>query len=307
MAKILITGGNGFIGTNLLHELERRDHDVWISDVRHSEREKFHRCDVREYRQVENIFEGRSFEYVYHAAAEYGRWNGEDFYENLWETNVIGTKNILKVQQKKKFKLIQFSSCEVYGDYDGVIAEDVMEKVPIKQLNDYAMSKWANEMQVLNTQEMFGTESVRVRPLNAYGPYEHYSPYRGVIPIFIYNAIHDKPITVYSSHRRIFDYVEDTCRTLANIVDNFKSGEVYNLGAEKEVRINYVLDLILKELGKDNRNVTYNGFEPFTTRFKKVDSSKAKRDLKHNSKTSIEEGIPRTINWMKQLYPKDQR
>src|SRR5579875_3211 len=121
MAEILITGGSGFIGTNLLHELESRGHDVWVSDIRHSEREKFRRCDVREYRQLENLFESHSFEYVYHAAAEYGRWNGEDYYENLWNTNVIGTKNVLRIQQKKRFKLIQFSSCEVYGDYDGVI------------------------------------------------------------------------------------------------------------------------------------------------------------------------------------------
>lgn len=302
MAEILITGGSGFIGTNLLHELEARGHDVWISDIRHSERDKFRRCDVREYRQVENVFENHTFEYVYHAAAEYGRWNGEDYYENLWGTNVIGTKNILNIQRKKKFKLIQFSSCEVYGDYDGIITEDVMEKIPIKQLNDYAMSKWVNEMQVLNSQEMFGTEAVRVRPLNAYGPHEHYSPYRGAIPIFIYSAMHDKPITVYSSHKRIFDYIADTTRTLANIVDNFKSGEAYNLGADKEVSIDYVLDLILKALKKDNRHVTYKGFEPFTTRFKKVDSSKAKRDLKHDPKTQIEEGIPKTVDWFKKIY-----
>jgi dTDP-glucose 4,6-dehydratase len=302
MAKILVTGGSGFIGTNLVHELESRGHDVLVSDIRHSERENFKRCDVREFRQLENVLDGKDFEFVYHLAAEYGRRNGEDLFENLWETNVIGTKNVLTAQQKKKFRLIQFSSCEVYGDYDGVITEELMDKVPIKQLNDYAMSKWVNEMQVQNAQEKFGTESVRVRLLNAYGPHEHYSPYRGVIPIFIYNAMHDKPITVYSSHRRIFDYVEDTCRTLANIVENFKSGAVYNLGADKEVSIDHVLDLILKSLNKDNRHVTYKGFEPFTTRFKKVDSSKAKRDLNHDPKTQIEEGIPKTIVWMKKLY-----
>jgi dTDP-glucose 4,6-dehydratase len=303
LAKILLTGGSGFIGTNLTNELESRGHDVFVSDVRHSERQRFKRCDVREFRQLENLFDKENFEYVYHLAAEYGRWNGEDYYENLWETNVIGTKNVLRLQQEKKFRLVQFSSCEVYGDYDGVITEDIMEKVPIKQLNDYAMSKWVNEMQVLNAQDQFGLEAVRVRPLNAYGPYEHYSPYRGVVPIFIYSAMHDKPITVYSSHKRIFDYVEDTCRTLANITDNFKSGEVYNLGADKEVSIDYVLGLILKALNKEGRNVTYKGFEPFTTRFKKVDSSKAKRDLKHDPRTQIEEGIPKTVLWMKKLYP----
>lgn len=71
-----------------------------------------------------------SCDYVYHLAAEYGRWNGEDYYENLWTTNVIGTKNILRLQEKYRFRQIFFSSCEVYGDYDGIMTEDVMDKIP---------------------------------------------------------------------------------------------------------------------------------------------------------------------------------
>ena len=74
------------------------------------------RCDVAAYRQLEEMFTySPSFDYVYHTAAEFGRWNGEDFYEQLWRTNVIGTKNILRMQEKYRFKLVFFSSSEVYG------------------------------------------------------------------------------------------------------------------------------------------------------------------------------------------------
>jgi dTDP-glucose 4,6-dehydratase len=250
------------------------------------------------------MFEEHDFDYVYHLAAEYGRWNGEDYYENLWLTNVVGTKNILQVQKKKRFRMVLFSSAEVYGDYEGVMKEEVMDTVALKQMNDYAMTKWVNEMQVLNSGAMFGTETVRVRLVNAYGPYEHYSPYRGVVPVFIYKALKDLPYTVYMNHKRIFDYVEDTCQTLANIVDNFKAGEVYNIGGKKdwETEIKQVSDLILEYLGKDDSKVEYKQAEPFTTRVKKIDFSKAIKDLKHDPRIPLEEGIPKTIEWMRSAY-----
>ena len=304
MAKILVTGGRGFIGSNLVPELRKRGHEVWVCDLQHAEDRQSIRCDVSEYRQLERIFTGHTFDYVYHLAAEYGRWNGEDYFENLWITNTIGTKNVIRIQERLKFRLIFFSSAEVYGDYDGKMSESVMEKVPLIQMNDYAMSKWVGEMQVLNSQAMFGTETVRVRPVNAYGPYEHYSPYRGVIPMFIYKALHNEPYTVYKGHKRIFDYVEDTCRTFANIIDNFIPGEVYNVGGREEWEhdIKYISDLIIKTLGKTDKAITYKEAEPFTTRFKHMDFSKIRRDLKHNPVVPIEEGIPLTIKWMANYY-----
>ncbi len=304
MANILVTGGRGFIGSNLVPELEKRGHDVWVCDLFNSEGRNYSRCDVNKYRQMERLFDQHNFEYVYHLAAEYGRWNGEDYYENLWMTNVIGTKNMIRLQEKRKFRMIFFSSAEVYGDWEGVMNEDVMEKIPIKQMNDYAMTKWVGELQCLNSAAMFGTETVRVRPVNAYGPHEHYSPYRGVIPMFIYKALHDQPYTVYMGHKRIFDYVEDTCRTLASIVNNFKPGEVYNVGAKEEWEhdIKYVSDLILKNLGKDDAKVTYKEAEPFTTKVKHMDFSKIRRDLNHSPRIPIEQGIPLAIKWMKTYY-----
>ncbi len=117
MAKILVTGGPGFIGSNLVPELRKRGHEVWVCDLGHSEGPNYIRCDVSKYRQLERLLEEHDFDYVYHLAAEYGRWNGEDYYENLWQTNVIGTKHMLRLQEKLKFRMIFFSSAEVYGDY----------------------------------------------------------------------------------------------------------------------------------------------------------------------------------------------
>jgi dTDP-glucose 4,6-dehydratase len=219
-------------------------------------------------------------------------------------TNAVGTKNILRMQERYRFRLIFSSSSEVYGDYDGVMSEDVTDKVPIKQMNDYAITKWANEMQILNSAEMFDTESVRVRLFNTYGPGEYYSPYRSALCIFMYHALHGIPYTVYTGHHRSSTFVADTARTLANIPDNFIPGEVYNIGGLEHHDMKEVSDMILDYLGKDDSLVTYKKGEPHTTKDKKVDLTKAIRDLRHNPQVPLEEGLPRTIEWMKSVYGK---
>ena len=305
--RILVTGGAGFIGTNLIAELYHRGHDVHSVDLSHTSREAYTRIDVRSYRQLENLFQNHDFDYVYHLAAEYGRWNGEDYYENLWATNCIGTKHVLRLQERKGFRLIFFSSAEVYGDYAGVMSEDVMEKNAVAdtyQMNDYAISKWAGELMCMNSAAMFGTETVRVRPVNCYWPHEHYTPYRGFIPKFIYHTLFNMPYVVYKGHKRVIDYVEDSCRTWANICDNFIPGEVYNVGGrpEWERDIKQYSDIVLSAFGRDDSIVTYKEAEPFTTKTKHMDFSKAARDLHHDPKIPPEEGIARTVDWMKKLY-----
>lgn len=306
--RILVTGGAGFIGTNLVKELSSRGHEVMACDLYNTERDHYVRCDVRNFRQLEYVFEKLGpFDYVYHLAAEYGRWNGEAYYENLWQTNAIGTKNVIRLQEKYKFRMIFFSSAEVYGDYKGKMAEAVMEKNSIKdtyQMNDYAISKWAGELMCLNSAKMLGTETVRVRPVNCYGPHEKYTSYRGFIPKFIYHALMNKPYTVYKGHKRIIDYVEDTCRTFANIVDNFIPGEVYNVGGriEWEMDIKEYSDLILQATRKTDSLVTYKEEERHTTKVKRMDFSKATQDLNHNPKIDPGEGIKRTVIWMKDYY-----
>ncbi len=305
--KILVTGGAGFIGTNLVNELGNRGHEVTALDLLHNDRNDYVRADVKNYRQIKRVFEENKFDYVYHLAAEYGRWNGEEYFENLWETNVIGTKHMIRLQEQLGHRMIFFSSAEVYGDYNGIMSEDVMEKNPIKdtyQMNDYAITKWAGELMCMNSATMFDTETVRVRPVNCYGPHEQFHPYKGFIPLFIYHALFNKPYTVYKGHKRIIDYVEDTARTFANIVDNFIPGEVYNVGSKQEWEhdIKEYSDMVLDAVGRDDSIVTYKEAEAFTTKVKTIDFSKAIKDLKHDPKITPGEGIKRTVDWMKWKY-----
>jgi len=299
---VLVTGGLGTVGHVLVKELELRGYTTWICDLPHNHHPKYIRCDVSSFNQLSRIFEEHHFDYVYHLAAEFGRWNGEDYYDTLWRSNVIGTKNIVRLQERYGFRQIFFSSSEVYGDYDGVMKEDIMDKIEVRQLNDYAMTKWVNEMQIMNSASQFNTESVRVRLFNTYGPGEYYSPYRSVVCRFIYHALMGLPYKVYLNHHRTSTYLGDTVFTLANIIDNFKPGEAYNIGGGQYHDIKYLSDLILGYLRKDDRLVEYITHEPFTTKDKKIDISKAQRDLRHNPQVTLEEGIPKTIEWMKGVY-----
>ena len=301
--KILVTGALGTIGMPLWAELRRRGYQVFGCDLRHYHDPAYFRCDVSEYRQVERIFNEHKFDYVYHMAAEFGRKSGEEFYESLWKTNAGGMKNILRAQEKYKFRLIYPSSSEVYGTtYSGVMTEDVPERVAVRLGNDYAMSKWVNEMQIMNSMEKFSTETVRVRFSNVYGPGEYYSDYRSVICIFIYRALHNLPYTAYTNDKRAFLYIDDAVRTFANICERFKSGEIYNISNRDLCDMKQVSDTILKILGKDDRLVEYKKIDATATLVKDLDNAKAVRDLDHKKTVSLEEGLARTIEWQKKVY-----
>ena len=313
--RVLVTGGLGTIGAGLVKELRGRGHHVVSCDLHHQPDEVgfslrtdvaeplYARCDVGEFRQIERVFDRMGpLDYVYHCAAEFGRWNGEDFYETLWRTNGIGTKNLIRLQERLRFRLIHFSSSEVYGDWPNMMVEAVMDDYEVKQLNDYAMTKWVNEMQVRNSAAQYGTETVVVRLFNTYGPGEYYSPYRSVNARFLFCALHGLPWTVFRGHARTSTYLADTVRTLGNIADNFRPGETYNIGGDALHSIEDLSDTVLRLTGADPGLVRYEESEILTTRIKRVDVSKSIRDLGHTNSYSLEDGMRLTADWMRKVY-----
>ncbi|MBC8144820.1 MAG: NAD(P)-dependent oxidoreductase [bacterium] len=313
--RILVTGGLGTVGAGLVTELRSRGHHVVTIDKYHSADEigfslrtdvevpLYARCDVGEFRQLERVFDRMGpFDYVYHCAAEFGRWNGEDFYETLWKTNAIGTKNMIRLQEARGFRLIHFSSSEVYGDWPEIMLETVMDDHEIKQMNDYAMTKWVNEMQIRNSRIQYNTESVVVRLFNTYGPGEYYSPYRSVNNRFLYCALHNLPFTVFRGHARTSTYLADTVRTVANISNNFKPGETYNIGGNQMHSIEDLAEVVLKITGADRSLVQFKDSEVLTTTVKMVDVSKSVADLDHKNSYNLEDGMRLTCDWMRQVY-----
>ncbi len=304
MAKILVTGSAGTLGTPLVQELRERGHEVWGCDLSHREDPRHIRADLAEFRQLERVFE-QHYEYVYHLAAEFGRLNGEEYYETLWRSNVIGTRNILELQRRKEFKLIFASSSEIYGDqHSEILREDIPLNRTIIQQNDYATTKWVNEVQIMNFEKRYNSPCVRLRFFNAYGPGERYHRYRSVVCLFAYRALHDLPYEVYEGYHRVFMYIDDFIPTLANVCERFTPGEVYNIGGEEFRSVRELSDLILKSVGKSDRHVKYLPEDVHNVQSKRPDITKAKRDLGHNPKATLEEGVPKTLDWMRQVYVK---
>ncbi|GMU43177.1 MAG: NAD(P)-dependent oxidoreductase [Xanthomonadales bacterium] len=313
--KVLVTGGLGTIGRGLIQELRGRGFEVFSCDLRHSEDEvgfslrtdvrdpAYARCDIGEFRQIERVFrQWGPFDYVYNCAAEFGRWNGEDFYEQLWRSNAVGTKNLIRLQEQQGFRLIHFSSSEVYGDWPNIMAEQVMDQYEIRQMNDYAMTKWVNEMQIHNSRQQYGTESVIVRIFNTYGPGEYYSPYRSVNARFVYCALRGLPWVVFRGYSRTSTYLSDSVRTLANIAERFVPGETYNIGGQHLHSIEELSDIVLAATGASPSLVEYKDAEVLTTRDKRVDTSKARDHLGHKDSVSLAEGVALTVAWMKDAY-----
>lgn len=312
--KILVTGVKGVVGTKLRNSLEKKGHDVFGVDLYHADenyghglgkhpKENYFRSDIAEFRQISEVVEHVKPDFVYNCAAEFGRWNGENFYEKVWKSNAIGMKNMIRLQEKNGFKMVHCSSSEVYGDYEGVMYEDVMDEVAIPQMNDYAISKWVNEMQIKNSHEMFGTETVRVRLFNTYGPGEWFHPFRSVNCVFTYKLLTGQPITVFKGHSRTSTYIDDCVEALSSISSNFKNQESYNIASQTEHTIEELANLILKHTGADPSLVTFKDHkEILTTTHKKVDAQKARNDLGMKETVSLEEGVKKTVEWMKKYY-----
>jgi len=303
--KILVTGGLGAVGAPLTAALRAAGHEVWVLDRPHHHGlggRYYFRGDVGEYRQLEQVFAQVPFDFVYHAAAEFGRINGEHFYETLWHANAVGTKNLIRLQERHRFRMVFFSSSEIYGDWDEVMSEEVPDEHPVHQLNDYAISKWVNELQVRNSAALEGTETVTVRLFNTYGPGEPYSEYRSVICKFTYCALHDMPYTVFLDHHRTSSYVDDTVRTLATIAERFRPGAVYNIAGNTYHDIKTISDMILQGCSKSDGLVTYLEREAHNIRNKRTTAARAIAELGHHETVALAEGIARTIAWQREHY-----
>jgi dTDP-glucose 4,6-dehydratase len=286
----------------LVAELGGKGHKVAGCDLRHSEFEAatFMRADVAEYRQLERAFETYEPEAVFHLAGEFGRHNGERHYEDCFKTNLIGTRNVLELCAKHDARLIFASSSEIYGECEGpLLYEALSEEIPLRQPNEYALSKWANEVQIQNFSRRHGLDAVRLRFFNVYGPGETYHPFRSVVALFCHRALNGIPWEVYEGYARTFQYVDDFIPTVANALEQGESGGVYNIGGEDYRSVREVSDLILEQTGASPNLVTYLPEDIHNVKSKRPDNSRARRDLGHDPTVTLEKGVPLTLSWMR--------
>lgn len=298
--RILVTGSEGTLGPWLTRELTANGHEVWGCGRRHSGRKGYVRCDVAEHRQVERAFCESQPDVCYHLAAEFGRLNGQGWYEQLWHTNCVGTRNVIDQCVKHGAHLVLASSSEAYGtlaDEHALLTEDLLEHEAPHFHNEYALSKWTNERQVAIAQVNEGLKATVLRFFNVYGPGERYTPYRSVVCQFLHKAMHGQPLTVHNATRD-FLYVADWARTVARVATTPAAlGEAINIGGDEAVSI-MVLAGLVASVTDAEIIATPSGREKANVHNKRPSLEKAKRLLAHEPKVTLMEGLKLTHVWM---------
>lgn len=312
--KILVTGGAGFIGSNFIHFLlgpenpHRVDCQVLnldkltyagnlenLADLSRSENYQFINGDICDGKLVESLLKV-GVEAIVNFAAE--SHVDRSLYEPdlFMQTNVVGVQVLLHVAMRHKIKkFIQVSTDEVYGSLTPA-APGFREDTPLAPNSPYSASKAAADLLVRSYFKTYAFPAIITRCSNNYGPYQF--PEK-LIPLFITNAIEDKPLPLYGDGLNVRDWihVEDHCRALHLILERGKEGEIYNIGGEGERTNLEITETILNILGKPKSLVQYVSDRPGHDRRYAIDFSKVKGDLGWSPCYRLYEGLEQTIRW----------
>jgi dTDP-glucose 4,6-dehydratase len=308
--RLLVTGGAGFIGSNFVRYWAHRhpdDHIVVLDlltyagnepnldDVR--ERIAFVQGDIGERGQVEKLLEAEAIDTVVNFAAEshnsYAVVNPSVFFR----TNVMGTISLLEAARHVGVaRFHHVSTDEVYGDLALDTDERFTESSPYRPRGPYSASKAAADHAVRAYHETYGLPVSITNCSNNYGPYQF--PEK-IIPLFVTNAMDDRPLPMYAStqNRRQWLHVTDHCRGLERVLLDGRVGETYNIGSDVERSIEQIADAVLEILGKPASLKTIVPDRPGHDRRYFLDWSKINRELGWAPEIGFEEGLRATVAW----------
>lgn len=301
--RFLISGGAGFLGSHLIEQL--RDHEIVVVDDFSTAKYFKLYSNVKLIKEkIENFNTNEKFDYVIHLAA---RPSPEDYTKYPVETmlsNSLGTYRTLEIARKSDAIYMYTSSSEVYGNAEIIpTPEDYWGKVnPIGIRSCYDESKRFSEALIMSYYREYGLDVRIQRPFNVYGPrLREDGSYGRVVSRFIYQALKGEDITIYGDGKqtRAFLYVEDWVEaTLKMLFTKGLKGEVINIGSDKETRIIDLANMIITLTGSKSK-IRYLPPRPDDPPRRAADISKAKKLLNWEPKTSLEEGLKKTIEWFK--------
>ena len=288
MDRVLVTGGSGFIGSNVIDEL-MKSFKVVNLDLKPSKNSEIEQIigDIRDKELVEQVVE--KCDVIIHLAAQVSVPLSIDYPQKTLEINVQGTQNIIDAAHKFGIKrLIMASSAAVYGEVSNL---PLTEESAGQCLSPYAQSKWENETQIMLAREN-GLEAVALRFFNVYGPGQSTDgAYAAVIPKFVEMLTTGKQPIIHGDglQSRDFVHVKDLVRAIENLLEcdwNLVDGHAYNLASQSQTTILDILELINTSIEKINPD--FNLIEP---NFEQP----RKGDIKH-SFADISK-ITSTLNW----------
>jgi len=306
---VLVTGGCGFIGSNLIRLLlaERPEWTVINldlltsagnpenpSDLEPDPRYRFVHGDIADRAQVERTLAEGVWAIVNVAAETHVDRSILDSGEFI-RTNVQGTETLLAAALEHKVPVfVHISTDEVYGSLGarGSFSEDDV----LAPSNPYAASKAAADLLCLAFHRTYGLPAVITRSSNNYGPYQF--PEK-LIPLFITNAIEDKPLPLYGDGLQVRDwlYVEDNCRAILQVLERGRPGDIYNVGGGHELTNLALTRLLLAELGKPEELISFVPDRPGHDRRYALNCRKIFLDLGWRPDVDFKDGLHRTVQW----------
>ncbi len=314
VSTILVTGGAGFIGSNFVrHWLARHADDrvvnydaltyaanpASLDDVagRAGNRYAFVHGDIRDYDLALATIRGNAVDVVVNFAAESHNSRAVVHPEAFFETNVVGTVQLMRAALEAGVsRFHHVSTCEVYGDLPLDSDDAFTESSPLVPKTPYNASKAAADLAVDAFHETHGLAVTISNCANNYGPYQF--PEK-VIPHFAVSVLNGRPLTLYRSsrNRREWLHVDDHCRAIEAIIERGRVGETYNVGSGLEVDIEGIADRILEILDGEPALKTYVPDRPGHDRRYLLDSSKIRTELKWQPVVNFEEGFRDTVRW----------
>lgn len=304
--RYLVTGGAGFIGSNIIRELVRRQQEVKTIDNLSTgridnlkgviDKIEFINGDIRNLEFLKKHL--KNIDFVLHQAALRAVPCSVDNPLATNDNNITGTLNVLLAARDNKVKrVIYASSSSVYGNVSNRINKENLEPHPE---SPYALTKLVGEHYCKIFYKLFGLETICLRYFNVYGPYSSpESKYSLVIPIFTKHLLENKPPIIFGDGKqsRDFTYIQDVVQ--ANLLacqSKMGIGEVFNIGAGNNITINQIVKLLTKELGKNIKPI-YSKSRAGDVFKTQADISKAKRLLGYRPKISIGQGIRQYVKW----------
>ncbi len=313
MGKILVTGGLGFIGSNLIKLLLKKRYTVLnidkityasnfynVREFKDHKRYKFYKCDLNNEKRLKKIITKFKPDGIFNVAAETHVDRSIDGPKNFIYSNIIGTFNILEIIRKYKIKtrLLHVSTDEVYGD---IIKGRSKEADAYEPSSPYAASKASSDHLVTSYVRTYKIPAIVTNCSNNFGPRQH--PEK-LIPKLVYNILNNKALPIYGKGKnsREWIYVDDHCEALIKVFKYGKIGEFYNIGSNYNLDnlsvVKKLLSIAIKKikLGK-NVKIKFVKDRPGHDMRYAIDSKKIKKELKWMPRINFINGLKKTFDW----------
>jgi dTDP-glucose 4,6-dehydratase len=311
--RLLVTGGLGFIGSNLVRLILRERADWHIvnldlityaaneenlEDVAADPRYEFVQGDVADRDLVSALFEKRAFDGVVHCAAETHVDRSLDESGKFLRTNVEGSLVLVEAALTHGIRHVQVSTDEVYGSLPPDAAP-FDEKTPLAPRSPYSASKAAADQMALAFHHTYGLDVIITRCSNNYGPYQH--PEK-LIPLMITSALRGRPLPVYGdgAQRRDWIHVDDHCRGVLAAFEHGRAGAVYNFGGAAERANLEVVRAVVRELDADPALIEHVADRPGHDRRYAISFTRAQRELGWQPLRAFDAGLADTIAWYRE-------